>query len=391
MISFEEAFDIVMKAANPVDTERIHFQDALNRVLAEDMKSDMDMPPFDKSAVDGYACRKLDLFSELEVIEVIPAGKFPVKKIGKCECSKIMTGAPVPDGADVVIMVEDVEETAANKIRFLKDKVKNNISFRGEDIHQNDIVLKKGTRIDPQHIAVLAAVGAIKPLLSRKVRIAIISTGDELVEPEQKPGLSQIRNSNAYQLVSQAVKTGAEVKYIGIAEDTIESTRQMVSAAFDFGDIVILTGGVSMGDFDHVPAVLKEMGVELKFESIAVQPGRPTVFGVKGNQYIFGLPGNPVSSFVQFELLVKPLVYKMSGHIYKPVKLRLRMGVEYQRKRSTRLSLVPIGVDENSEIIPLDYHGSAHINALTDAQGLIFIPIGQKLIEKGELVDVRLI
>ncbi len=391
MIQFNEALDTVIQSAFLVGTERIGFQNALGRVLAEDVKSDMEMPPFDKSAVDGYACRKEDLLNELEVIEIIPAGKYPLKKVGKNQCSKIMTGAPVPEGADAVIMVEDVEETAKNKIRYLKENVKNNISFRGEDIRENEVVLKKGTCIEPQHIAVMAAVGHIHPLVSKKIRIAIISTGDELVEPETKPALSQIRNSNAYQLVAQAKKIGAEAEYIGIALDTEDSTRKMILNAFRIADIIILTGGVSMGDFDHVPKVLNEMGVQLKFDSIAVQPGRPTVFGLKDRQFIFGLPGNPVSSFVQFELLIKPLVYEMSGHTFEPAKIRLQMGAEYQRKRSARLSLVPIGIDESGKVIPLEYHGSAHINALTMAHGLIAIPIGQTKIEKGEFVDVRLI
>jgi molybdopterin molybdotransferase len=146
-----------------------------------------------------------------------------------------------------------------------------------------------------------------------------------------------------------------------------------------------------MGDFDFVPKILTELGVDLKFKSIAVQPGRPTLFGTKGDQYIIGLPGNPVSSFVQFELLVKPLIYKLSGHNYNPVKLNIPLGVNYTRKRSDRLSIVPSRIQEDGTIIPLEYHGSAHINSLSEADGLIFIPIGQTSIRKGDLVDVRLI
>jgi molybdopterin molybdotransferase len=182
---------------------------------------------------------------------------------------------------------------------------------------------------------------------------------------------------------------GAIVTYTGIALDTEGSTREMLTKAFDGNDVILLTGGVSMGDFDHVPKVLKELGVELKFKSIAVQPGRPTVFGVRGKQFIFGLPGNPVSSFVQFELLVKTLIYGLTGFDFKPAEIKLPMGKEYSRKKSARLSWLPVKINDNSEIIPLEYHGSAHINALTVADGLISIAIGKTVLAKGEMVEVR--
>ncbi len=389
MVLFEEALEIVEKSSCLKGTERINYTRSLGRVLAEDVRSDMEMPPFNKSAVDGYACKKEDLTNEMEVIEIIPAGKAPEKKVGKGQCSKIMTGAPIPDGADSVIMVEDVEELPENKIKYLKDKVKDNICYRGEDIKANAIVIEKGELIKPQHIAVLATVGCVNPLVYEKVKVAVISTGDELVEPDVKPALSQIRNSNAWQLMAQVENIGAEANYIGIALDTEESTREKISLAFENNDVVLLTGGVSMGDFDFVPQIMDELEVEIKFKSIAVQPGRPTVFGVKDNQFIFGLPGNPVSSFVQFELLVKPLVYLMTGYDYKPVQIKLPMGKNYVRKRSTRLSWLPVQINDNGEVIPQEYHGSAHINALTTANGLISIPIGQTVLKKGDLVDVR--
>ncbi len=389
MIKFEEALKIVENSAFILDNERVDFKESLNRVLAEDIKSDIEMPPFDKSAVDGYACKKEDLFNKLEVIEIIPAGKVPEKDIDKNQCSKIMTGAPMPKGADTVIMVEDVEETGENKIRYLKDKVKNNICYRGEDIKENEIVLKKGTLIKPQHIAVLATTGSVNPLVYRQAKVAVFSTGDELVEPEKKPAVSRIRNSNAYQLLAMVKNVGAIPEYTGIASDTEDSTREMILKAFEKNDIVILSGGVSMGDFDYVPQILEELGVELRFKSIAVQPGKPTVFGIREKQFIFGLPGNPVSSFVQFELLVKPFIYRLSGFNYIPVQINLPMGKDYIRKRSTRLSWLPVRISDNSEVFPMDYHGSAHINSLTKADGLISIPIGKTTLTKGELVDVR--
>ncbi len=391
MISFDEALNIVSGINVRLTTENVDFRESCQRILAEDITSDIEMPPFDKSAVDGYACRKTDILNKLEVIEVIPAGKAPEKEVGKNQCSKIMTGAPVPKGADAVMMVEDVEELSGNKIKYHKEKIKENICFKGEDIKKGEVVIKQGTQIKPQHIAIMATAGCVMPRVYRKIKVAVISTGDELVEPDVKPALSQIRNSNAYQLLAQAINTGAETEYIGIAMDTEESLRNIISKAFDHADIVLLTGGVSMGDFDYVPQILSELGVDLKFKSIAVQPGRPTLFGTKGTQYVFGLPGNPVSSFVQFELLVKPLIYKLSGCDYQPLNLKIPIGVNYSRKRSDRLSIVPALIQNNGEVLPLEYHGSAHINSFNEAQGLIFIPIGQTMLKKGDIVDVRLI
>jgi molybdopterin molybdotransferase len=389
MISFDEARKLVLDTDLVLGTERIPFNQSLNRVLAEDIHSDMMMPPFDKSAVDGYACRREDLGNELKIVEIIPAGKSPKKKIGINQCAKIMTGAPLPEGADAVIIIEDTVETVLGKIRYQKEKVKDNICYRGEDIKEGETVLFRSTLIKPQHIAVMAATGNTNPLVYKKVRIAVISTGDELVEPESKPGLSQIRNSNAHQLKSQIESINMIADYMGIASDDEESTQKMITHALERNDIVLLTGGVSMGDYDYVPKVLEDIGVQIKFDSIAVQPGRPTVFGKRDKQFVFGLPGNPVSAFVQFELLVKPLIYKLSGHQYKPVELMLTVGKEYSRRKSTRLSWIPVKIGNGSEVIPVEYHGSAHINALTEASGLISLKPGETLLKKGEQVHVR--
>lgn len=388
MLQFEEALKIVIESHCEQKVEEVSFMKSVNRVLAEDIQSDMDMPPFNKSAVDGFACRKEDIRSTMKIIEVIPAGKMPEKPIGKNECSKIMTGAPLPQGADTILMVEDVEEVSGI-IKYLKTKVKGNVCYRGEDIEQGGVVIRKGTLIQPQHIAVMATVGATNIKVYRQVRIGIISTGDELVEPQQKPSRSQIRNSNAYQLITQVEKAGGIAHYMGIALDTEESTRKMISKAFEDNDIILLTGGVSMGDFDYVPAILNELGVTLQFKSIAVQPGRPTVFGKREKQFIFGLPGNPVSSFVQFELLVKPLMYKMMGYAYNPIELSLPLAKGFYRKKNTRLSWKPIKINKAGEAEFIEYHGSAHINALTEAVGISGIPVGISELKKGQIIHVR--
>jgi molybdopterin molybdotransferase len=388
MITIEKAYDIVLQSAYKLETEKILFTDSLGRILAEDVKSDIEMPPFDKSAMDGYACRKEDLNNILEIIEVIPAGKTPEKTIGKNQCANIMTGAPIPDGADCVVQVEFTEETKEGFVKINETPKKNNISFQGEDVKVGTKVLNKGIKIEAQHIAVFAALGYTDALVYKQPKVGIISTGDELVEPYNTPSLSQIRNSNGYQLIAQVKACGAIANYIGIAEDTPEDTYDKVSKALNENDIVLLTGGVSMGTFDFVPQVLEKAGVKIEFDAIAVKPGKPTTFGMADKKFCFGLPGNPVSSFIQFDLLVKPLIYNLMGQDYKPLDIRMPMGVEYKRKNEDRKIFFPI-IIENGEIFPVDYHGSAHIHALSGAHGIIAMEIGKKEIKKGEMIHVR--
>jgi molybdopterin molybdotransferase len=393
MISFEEAYKIVLQQAKPIGSERVQIMDSLNRVLAEDIFSDMDMPPFDKSAVDGFACKMEDLEQEesqasLELIETIPAGKVAEKPVRPGQCSKIMTGAMIPQGADCVVMVEETSLDPAGKIIIPAGKKARNICYQGEDIRKGDKVLEKGIIIRPSHIPVFASVGVINPLVSERVRVGIFSTGDELVEPGLKPALSQIRNSNAWQVIAQVSETGCLPDYHGIACDTVESLEKKLTMAMAQNHVVILTGGVSMGEFDYVPEVFTKCGIDILFKSIAIQPGRPTVFGHKENKYIFGLPGNPVSSFVLFEMLVKPFLLKIMGHDIPARDIKLPIASDYFRKRSTRKSLIPVKII-NSEIIPLEYHGSAHINAYSQADGIVAIEIGETRLNKGDLVNVR--
>lgn len=425
MLVFEEAYEIVITQATRVGSERIPLHNALNRVLAEDILSDLDMPPFDKSAVDGFAYRRTEaspagLMSQdsidkpggpstdcstgrttsdcsYRILETVPAGTVPVKTVGVGECSRIMTGAMVPPGADAVMMVEDtvmmVEDTELlpqEHVRFIKERSANNICYRGEDIKKDDQVLAAGEQIGPAHMATLAAVGATEPLVSLLPRVAVISTGDELVEPDRKPLGAQIRNSNAIQLMAQLMQVPASPYYMGIASDTGDSIRTVIDNALKENDMVLLTGGVSMGDFDFVPDVMQEAGVEILFKSVAIQPGRPTVFGRKGDKLLFGLPGNPVSSFVLFEMMVKPALLKMMGHTGLPRLLSLPMGQDFTRRRSERKSLIPVRID-NGEIRLVDYHGSAHINAYTAAQAILLLDIGVTEIKTGEKASVRLL
>jgi molybdopterin molybdotransferase len=389
MITFEEAYKIVMNSSFGTGTEIIPFEKSLNRILAEDVISDMDMPPFNKSSVDGFACRRKELDLELEIIETIPAGKWPEKAPAPGQCSRIMTGAVVPEGADCVVMVEDTEALPSGKMKFKGRFIKENIAVKGEDVRKGDIVLNAGIFIKPQDIAVMAAVGKTKTVVSKTPRIAVISSGDELVEPYETPGISRIRNTNACQLMAQMENTCASGRYYGIARDDEQVTYAIIERAIRENDIVLVTGGVSMGDFDFIPGVLEKAGVRILFSRIAVQPGKPTTFGIHKKALVFGLPGNPVSSFVQFELLVRPLIYRMMGYDWKPVINNYLMAIKFTRKYDDRAALIPVMITMDGEALPVEFHGSGHLSSLTSAVGIIILPIGVKSIEKGKTVSVR--
>ncbi len=393
MLPFEEALRTVLDLSHSLGSERVDLSLAMNRILAEDAKSDMDMPPFNKSTRDGYACRRADLVNELEVVEIIPAGCAPRKSIKPNQCAKIMTGAVVPQGADCVVMVEFTENPTDSTVRFIGENTDDHISLKGEDIKAGEVVIPKGTLIRPQHIAVLASVGCTQPVVSIRPRVGILATGNELVQPACRPGPSQIRNSNSFQITAQVESMGAVARNYGIAKDTDKDINKMFKKAVEENDVVIVSGGVSMGDFDLVPGIFRQNNIDLLFEKVAIQPGKPTVFGISENIYCFGLPGNPVSAFVLFDLLVKPFLYKLMGYDYKPAAIRIPLGESFRRKKTERQSWIPVVITDAGTLKPVGYHGSAHINALCIADGLVSISIGIGIeeIEKGTIVPVRLI
>jgi len=389
MISFETATNIINTQKILLQPEIAALENCLGRVLAEDVISDINMPPFDKSAMDGYAIRKQDLFEELEVVETIKAGDIPAKIIGTKQCSKIMTGALIPEGADCVIIIEQTKVINEHTIRFTGAKTNINIAFKAEDIKNGDIVLKKGTLIRPQEMAILATVGCVKPLVYKLPRIAIMSTGDEIVEPHLHPENGKIRNSNASQLIGQVKSLGITPDYLGIIEDTEEATLEKVKYATENYDVVLLTGGISMGDFDFVPKVMENAGVELLIKTIAIKPGKPTVFGRKNNSFVFCLPGNPVSSFVVFELFAKDFIKNMYGNTKVSDYQYLTIKEDFNLRPSDRMTFLPVKTDQNNEVIPVNYHGSAHIYALCFADGIMKIDEHTASIKKGDKVYVR--
>ncbi|MHB1135832.1 MAG: molybdopterin molybdotransferase MoeA [Coriobacteriia bacterium] len=324
MISVEEAQEQVLSRIVVLDAERVTLLESLGRVLAADVVSDIDVSPFDNSAMDGYAVRFADVrdASEtapvtLQVVDHIPAGVQPEISVGPGQASRIMTGAPVPAGADAVVMVERTrvgsnDGSTGGTVEILRPATPGeNIRSRGEEVREGESVLLAGETVGPAAIGLAASVGHDTLLVRRRPRVAIVSTGDELVEVTVKPGPGKIRNSNSHSLAAQVLQAGGDPYVLGIARDTEEETRALLERAPEF-DLMVTTGGVSMGDFDVVKKVLEEMG-KLDFWKVAMRPGAPQTFGTIGGTPFFGLPGNPTSTMVGFEMFVRPAIRKMAG------------------------------------------------------------------------------
>jgi molybdopterin molybdotransferase len=286
-------------------------------------------------------------------------------------------------------MVEYSEEISPEKIRFNGTKTNSNICLKGEDLKKGDLVLSSGTLLKSQHIAMLASVGCVTPLVYKNPVVGIISTGSELVNPEEIPGLSQIRNSNGPQLLAQAKTSGFPVNYYGIVPDDEQLTKQIIQKSVNESNVTILSGGVSVGDFDFVPKIIQELGFEIHFSKISIKPGQHTTFASKGNKYIIGLPGNPVSSFIQFEVFAKPFLRKLMNYQQPEYRLPMHMSHDFNRKKTDREECLPVQINDKNEVQMVAYHGSAHIHAYHQAFGYISIPAGKTEIKKGEIVDVR--
>ena len=388
MISFEEAFDIIASSKIPLVTEEIPLIKALNRVLAEDILSDTDMPPYDKSAMDGFACRKADLDNELLIVEEIPAGRVPVKSIAPGQCARIMTGAMVPQGADYVLMKEHAAILTFDTVKCSRVSENSNICYRGEDVKSGDRLLAAGTRLFPAQLAILAAAGYIRPIVFAVPKVAVISTGNELVEPDKKPGSGKIRNSNGIQLTAQTIHFGLQADYLGIIPDNKEKLAEVLASTLKKYQVILISGGVSVGDYDFVPAVLQQLDVDILIHGMNVKPGKHLLFGRKENHFVLGLPGNPVSSFVLFEMLVKPLLNGLMGNTEESRWLSVPLAQAYSRKKDDTLFFIPVSLNGGTAM-PVEYHGSAHINAYSGANGIMEVPVGVRLIKEGDMVHVR--
>jgi molybdopterin molybdotransferase len=302
-----------------------------------------------------------------------------------------MTGAMIPEGANCVVMQEQVATGNDGRIIFTGNETERNIDPRGQDLKEGELLLQKGTRLTPGHIGILSSTGMIRVRVSRALRVGILATGSELIEPDQHPEGAQIRNSNSSQLAAQVSRAGHAPFNLGIVEDDRAILTVRVQEALEQSDLLLLTGGASVGEFDLVPGVLQELGFQLEYSRVAIQPGKPVSFARRTGKVCFGLSGNPVSSFVQFEMLVRPFLEACTGEIPVNKRIHVRIEKEFRRNRTDRLFFLPVFINESGTCEAVEYHGSGHLHALHKAIGFAEIPTGQPVIKRGDFVYVRLI
>jgi molybdenum cofactor synthesis domain-containing protein len=397
MISVSEALAIVLDCVEALEAEEIELASALCRVLREDVRADIDLPPFDRSNMDGYALRSEDAKSapaRLQLIGEVAAGSNFNGRVGPGQAVKIFTGAPIPEGADAVQKIESTESDGNCVI--IKEKVVPGqfITRRASQVRAGEVLLRSGQTIGPAHMAALASFGYSRLKVGRRPRIRVLSTGSELVEVWQKPEPGQIRNSNTYVLTSYALAAGAEAAPGGIVHDTLEATVAALLEAGSNCDLVITSGGVSMGDYDLVKAALKEIGAEIYFDRIRLRPGKPTVFARRGRTYFFGLPGNPVSTSVTFNLFVRPAIRKLQGD---SSPLLPSLSAEASREindPSSRRSYLPgrFFLHEGRALVePLKWEGSSDLAAFMKANALIVVPEQVHHIAAGQMVETVLL
>lgn len=399
MIQVKEALDTILKEIKPLPAEETDILSALERVLAEDVFAQRPNPPWDNSAMDGYALISSDISNaadhapaRLKVIYDLPAGSVPKGPVKNGTAVRIMTGAPVPDGADAVVMVENTEKGPDGTVLIrVKSRPGENIRRSGEDFKAGELVVRKGSLIRPAEVAMLATVGRAKVKVHKRPVAAIVSTGDELVDIDEAPSMGKITNSNGYTLSSLVREAGAEPLHLGIAMDTKEALLEKLREALA-ADCIITSGGVSVGDYDFVKDVLKEMGSEMIFWKVAIKPGKPLAFGVIGSKPAFGLPGNPISSMVSFEQFVRPALMKMAGrkNIYRRVlaasitaDLRIKPG----RMNFIRAEL-SMG-KEGFTVTPLEGQGSGMILSMVKANSFIIVPADSSGYRKGDTVEAE--
>lgn len=399
MLRYTEAREKVILAVSaqrrPPAVETVALDTSCGRVLAEEVLADRDYPPFHRSTRDGFAVRAADTEHvpvTLRRLGEIKAGSNFGQKIGPGQCVQIMTGAPLPDGADAVVMIEFTSADGDDIAIDRSVRPRENVVPRGSEAKQGQTLLQPGTRIGFAEIALLAQVGKTEVVVSRRPRVAILSTGDEVVEIAQPPGPFEIRNSNSRSLLAQVNRAGGEGVLLGNAPDVHALLRQRIQRGLE-EDILVLSGGVSMGKYDLVEDVLREYGTEFLFDAIAIRPGRPAVCGKAGNVWVFGLPGNPVSTMVTFELLVRPVIELLSGATPRRLLfLRARLAEEIKHKPGLTFFL-PALVETLADgplVRVLPWQGSGDIVALARANCFVVVPDSAEEVAAGSWVDVWL-
>ncbi|MBM4135014.1 MAG: molybdopterin molybdotransferase MoeA [Nitrospira sp.] len=396
-----EAQKIVLDATLALGLEKVGLVESLGRVIGEDLVALRDNPPWDNSAMDGFAVRHEDIKQEhaigkpvvLKVVEDVPAGKVATKSVGPGEAIRIMTGAPVPKGANAVIKVEDTEHTPDSVTVFKPEPLSSNIRPQGEDVRKGDCIIPKGTQLRPGEVGMLAILAKPFVFVYQRPRVAILSTGDELADLDERFDENKIINSNSYGIAAAVQEAGGIPILLGIAKDQPAVLKEKISHGLN-ADILVLSGGVSMGDYDFTKAVFKELGAEMNFWKLAIRPGQPLAFGKIQGKLAFGLPGNPVSSMVTFEQLVRPAMLKMSGHLsYGRPVVQAAFQETFSKRTDRRHFLRGILTREAGgfTVRTTGDQGSGILTSMVKANCLIDIPQETERLKPGDPVTVQVL
>jgi len=400
MISVEDALNQILGTIVPLGQEKVNVLNALGRVIGEDIHATRNIPPKDNSSMDGYALRFQDTKGAskrrpavLRIVEDLPAGTIPQKAVGKGEASRIMTGAPIPDGANAVVRVEDTAKDRRKVKIFVEATKGQDIRFAGEDVKEGELVISRGDVIRPAEVGMLAALSRSFVRVYQKPVVAVVATGDELVDIDEQPNPWQIVSSNSYSIAAQIIDCGGVPLQIGIAKDTREDLIARFKAALR-ADLIVSSGGVSVGDYDLVKDVMKQVGNRMQFWRVAMRPGRPLAFGSLGGVPLFGLPGNPVSSMVAFEQFVRPSILKMMGHknlFRRTVKATLKDTIT--KKKGAKHFIRACVENRNGKFVVTSTgdQGSGILKSMVRANGLVILQEDSTTVKKGKEVVVQLL
>ena len=389
LLPIDAAIDTVLAAVEPLCAEPVALLDAFGRAAATDIVSGEQVPSFDNSAMDGYAVDGTALAAGRTTFRVaveIPAGRYVAEPVVPGAAAKIMTGAPLPPGVDTVVPVELTSQSGDELTVNETVKPGANVRRAGEDVGVGDVVLPCGARLGPAEVGLLASIGVDPVTVARRPRVAILATGSELVPTGEPLRPGQIRNSNSYTAYGQVSAAGGEPVMLGIARDDLEETRRLIAAALEH-DVVLTSGGVSVGEFDFVKQVQEELGVERRFWGVATKPGKPLAFGVRGRTLVFGVPGNPVAAMVSFELYIRPALLALQGRrdLYRPYVMAASAEPVTRTKERTearRCRLERRG--RGWAFTTTGPQGSGILRSMALADGLAFIPAGHPGSPAGE-------
>ena len=404
MLSVDEALRQILDSVSPLSSERVALLSSRGRVLAEEIVADIPIPPFSNSAVDGYAVIAGDTLgatdsNPIQLLEAgeILAGEVSETRVKSGSATRIMTGAPVPDGANAIVMIEDTTRLTSGRVEIREEASEGqHIRYAGEDVKRGETILSPGALIRPAEVAMLATMGRAEVLVHRLPRVAIISTGDEVIEIETgvAPPPGKIRNSNRYALAALVQEAGGEIFSMKHIPDDLEATKVALKEC-SAADVIVTAGGVSMGDRDYVKPALEELG-SLDLWRVAMKPGKPLAFGRIGKSLFFGLPGNPVSAMVTFELFVRPALWKLAGRpdaqlSRRKVQAILTHSVNHTPGRREFVRVFTFEKDGELFSTPTGAQGSGILHSMTFADSLLVIPEDSQGLEAGEKVTVLLL